>query len=520
MSNTPDWSGGYVTDIDYTYHFFRELSPLHLRFSALMAGYRPFLQSVPPPSQSEKFVYCELGCGNGVSTNIFAAAHPEGQFFGIDYMPSHINFASGLARQAGLDNIHFLEADFRQLDKEDIPSCDFIVCHGVYSWISQENQAAIRKFVKEKLKPGGIFYVSYNCLPGWAAKAPIQHLYHMFGHSSQGDTLEQVDQAMAKFDQAFATGKGYFEAQQQSIQKQLNAIKKQEKSYVPHEYFNQDWHLFYHTDIISQFQEAKLSWVGSAVLFDLYIESVLGEEAKQILDQYKDPGIKETLKDYFINKQFRKDVFMRGPLKISPREQSRLLLETKFCLTVLRENLTLEMTINGANFNGKADTYLPIADALAESPKTLAELVNLPALEGKGLANVLQTVCCLMDSGQASICEPLNKKAQKSMRQMNLAILEQAQYAKKIDMMLCPSARTGIGVSWLQQIFIKALLEKQSPEQVAWQAMLALGERMPSKEGKPLTTEQENLAALHDKFLEFEKIRPQIFKLLGLDGKA
>ncbi len=145
-------------------------------------------------------------------------------------MPSHINFASGLARQAGLDNIHFLEADFRHLDKEEIPSCDFIVCHGVYSWISQENHAAIRKFVKEKLKPGGIFYISYNCLPGWAATAPIQHLYRMFGQSSQGDTLEQVGQAMAKFDQVSATGKGYFGAQQKSIERQLNTIKKHEKT--------------------------------------------------------------------------------------------------------------------------------------------------------------------------------------------------------------------------------------------------------------------------------------------------
>lgn len=510
MRNLPDWSDGYITDLEYTYSFFRELSPENLRFAALYAGYRP---AASPPRHG-KFVYCELGCGNGVSTNIFASAHPEGQFFGIDYNPSHIAFASGLARQAELDNINFLEADFRHLDKEDIPPCDFIICHGIYSWVSQENQAAIRKFVRDKLKPGGIFYISYNCLPGWAAAAPIQHLYRLFGQSALGDILQRVPQAMEKFDQAFATGKGYF-ALQKPIESKINEIKKHDKVYVAHEYFNQNWNLFYHTDIVQQFQEAKVAYAGSATLFDSYLENFLGEQERQILNQYKDQGMRETLKDYFINRNFRKDLFIRGPLPLSSREKSRLLFATKFCLNIPREAFSLEMTLSGVKVEGKPDIYLPIADALAQSPKTLEELVNLVKQEP---SVVLQTMCYLLDSAQVSIAaDPLDKKARTTIHQMNLAILEQALYAKKLNIMVCPDGRTGVGISWLNQLFIKALLEKQPPAQVVWQAMLAFGERMANENGQPLETEEENLAAIHAKFSEFEKIRPQVCKVLGLE---
>jgi len=71
-----------------------------------------------------------------------------------------------LSKSTGLTNLKLREADFRYLETRDLPDFDFITVHGVLSWINAENRKAIQRFVLKKLKPGGILYLSYNCLPG------------------------------------------------------------------------------------------------------------------------------------------------------------------------------------------------------------------------------------------------------------------------------------------------------------------------------------------------------------------
>jgi hypothetical protein len=64
------WNSGYITDLDYTHGFYRELEPGYLSCAALFSGHLP-------PDTDSTFSYCELGCGNGLSTNIIASAWPR-----------------------------------------------------------------------------------------------------------------------------------------------------------------------------------------------------------------------------------------------------------------------------------------------------------------------------------------------------------------------------------------------------------------------------------------------------------
>ena len=111
-----DWADGYVVDVGYTHGYFRELSPALLRFVALLGG-------VEAP-RAGPFGYCELGCGNGYSTALHAAANPQGSFVGADFNPTHIHNAQRLARDAGLDNVRFLEKSFDELRNEALPAAD------------------------------------------------------------------------------------------------------------------------------------------------------------------------------------------------------------------------------------------------------------------------------------------------------------------------------------------------------------------------------------------------------------
>jgi len=63
--------------------------------------------------------------------------------------------------------------------REHLPEFDMIVAHGVWSWISDENHATIVDIARRKLAAGGIFYIGYNCTPGWSPMMPPRHLMQL-----------------------------------------------------------------------------------------------------------------------------------------------------------------------------------------------------------------------------------------------------------------------------------------------------------------------------------------------------
>ena len=79
----------------------------------------------------------------------------------------------------------------------ELPQFDFICLHGVYTWINVENRKAIVDFIRTRLKPGGLVYISYNCLPGWSATAPLRRVMTDYAHAGGGTTLQQVDRALS-----------------------------------------------------------------------------------------------------------------------------------------------------------------------------------------------------------------------------------------------------------------------------------------------------------------------------------
>src|SRR5437879_256144 len=121
---------GYVTDVPYVFGFKPMLAPAWLDLVAIIGG-------VAPPARAGGCAWCDLGCGQGVPAAILAATHPNGTFHGIDAMPGHIEHATRLAAEAEADNAHFYAADFAAALALPLPRFDYIVAHGVYSWVDK-----------------------------------------------------------------------------------------------------------------------------------------------------------------------------------------------------------------------------------------------------------------------------------------------------------------------------------------------------------------------------------------------
>jgi SAM-dependent methyltransferase len=169
MSTMTFQTSGYVIDVPYTWHFARELAPAWLDLVAMVSG-------IEPPHR-ESFTWCELGCGYGLTTSILAATHPGGQFCGIDFNAAHIESAKRFATECEIENVAFHHTDFSTAIEAMACSFDYIVLHGVYSWVDKQAQNALLQFIDRHLNPGGLVYVSYNAIPGRAADLPSGSRY-------------------------------------------------------------------------------------------------------------------------------------------------------------------------------------------------------------------------------------------------------------------------------------------------------------------------------------------------------
>jgi methyltransferase-like protein/protein-L-isoaspartate O-methyltransferase len=112
----------------------------------------------------------EIGCAGGGNLIPFAAAHPQARVVGIDLSQVQIDQGRMRAQKLGLDNLELLAGDIARLDLEALGQFDFVIAHGVYSWVPPEVQEVLLSAFRRLLAPEGVAYVSYNVYPGWKTK--------------------------------------------------------------------------------------------------------------------------------------------------------------------------------------------------------------------------------------------------------------------------------------------------------------------------------------------------------------
>lgn len=299
-----NWSEGYLTEIDYTWGFHQELSPTNLVWVSALRGHTP-------PALDAPFTYCELGCGNALSLNVFAAAHPKASFYGVDFNPSHIANGGRVAEQGGIQNITFMERSFGDLQGEkDLPQFDMIALHGIWSWVSGENRQHIKNFLRERLKPGGLVYVSYNALPGWSEMVTVQRLMSDVANRTQGDTEMKVKAAIEWLRKYWETLNK--EALSRSFRTRIERIFNSDTAYLAHEYFNKHWTLFFFQDVVQELRAAKLTWLTTATLSQVEPSFYLSRAKLTLVRELQDPLDQEQMRDLLSNGSFRRDVFLKG----------------------------------------------------------------------------------------------------------------------------------------------------------------------------------------------------------------
>jgi SAM-dependent methyltransferase len=508
-----DWASGYVTDIEYTYGYYPELNPLRARLALLKAGL------VAPQVRTA----CELAFGQGLAIN-FHAATSSTEWWGTDFNPAQTKFAQECAAAAQRD-VHLYDEAFSDFcTRRDLPDFDYIAVHGIWSWITLDNRAVIVDFIRRKLKVGGVLYISYNAMPGWAVFAPMQHLLleHARVMAARGrGVVSRFDAALEFADQMVAKNARYGHANPR-VAERLKKVREADPTYATHEYLCEEWRPLPIADMARWLEPAKVSYACSAHYLDHVDALNLTPEQQAMLADISDPIFRETTRDFMVNTQFRRDYWIKGPRRLSMLEQVEALRRHRVMLMQPRSNVSLKVTGALAEAQLTEAVYAPILDALADhQSRTIEQLEQITKPNNITLGQLVEAVMVLTGSGamQPAQDSEISRKAKPYTHRLNTHLMDLARASGEIAQLASPVTGGGANVNRLEQLFLLARAQgrRQPGEwaQAAWQLLSAQGQRV-RKNDKALESADENVAELTRQAEAFAEKRLPILKALEI----
>jgi SAM-dependent methyltransferase len=510
------WNEGYVSEVTYTTGFYREFSPGWIALAAMLLGHRP------PPS-SGAFRWAELGCGQGLAPNALAAAHKQAEFWGFDFNPSHIENARRMAASAGLGNAHFVEASFAELAAGDgpaLPSFDYIVLHGVWSWVSAENRAHMVEFIRRHLAPGGIAYVSYNALAGWASMVPVQRMMRLLAQVQPGPSGEAVGRAMANTLEIARSDAGFFSVNP-AVLGRLEQAQALDNRYLAHEYFNTSWDPVTFDEVSTAMEDAKCGFIGSATLTDNIDGVSVPAGVAKLLTQVTDQRLREAIRDLGAARPFRRDLFRRGT-EAPPQGEHLALLQSLVLTGLGRENeRDLKISTGIGHVVPRPEIYDPLIQRMAHGPLSFDELRSTGPLAGQPLSEVLQVLAFLLTGGLALPSQPeaaaieATAGATALNRQIGLANANGAN----INALVSPRLGTAVVVDVVETLLLLPLLDGHANPAVLTEhvlELLAKSGRSVLKDGAVTTDPDQTREVMGRTVARILSERIGLFRSLGI----
>lgn len=488
-----EWTAGYITEIDYTHGYYPELSPLRAQTTLEWAGlFAPKIDAA-----------CELAFGQGISLNINAAAGVA-HWDGNDFNPAQASFAAEMASYAGNSGQLTDESFAEFCNRSDLPDYDFIGLHGIFSWVTAENQRHIESFIKQKLKKGGVLYISYNTFPGWSAMLPVQHLLsqhaQVLGAPGSG-VLSRLDAALQFADQVLAT-QPMSARQNPSMAERYKRMRALNRHYLAHEYFNRNWEPMFFAEMAQRLQDCKLSYGCSAAATDFVDALNVTTDQANLLRTITDPVYRETVRDFITNQQFRRDYWVKGARRMTQQEQLQTLRAQRYMLTASHKTFQLKISCGMGEATLQEKVYLPLLEALSNyQAHSVGALETRLKEHGVGIQNLMQSLMVMVSKGtiQPVQSESAIAAALPRTQKLNRWLIERARGHAEIATLASAMTGSGLVVTRIEQLFLLGTVSgHKSAEALAsfvWGILQPQGQRM-LKEGKPIENAEENLAEL------------------------
>ena len=293
-TNAQENSHNAYDDVAYGSYPFPQTNPIILQSIAKLFGL-----STPPPETAH---ILEIGCAAGSNILSIASCFPNSQCVGIDYSQKQIEEGRKRVKDAGITNLDLKYMSIMDVTK-DFGTFDYIISHGVLSWVPADVQAKLFEMSKENLSPDGIAYISYNTLPGWNAVRSIRDMMvHYTKHMD--DPAAQIAKARQVLKQIHDNIKDSKSPLATAVAAEMKQCEKATDYFIFHEYLERDNDAFYFHDIITKAKNVGLQYLGDISLTGMDSGNMLPETA-QLLAAGNDVLATEQAMDFIHDRRFR-----------------------------------------------------------------------------------------------------------------------------------------------------------------------------------------------------------------------
>lgn len=276
----------------YPYH---QSHPTHLATIARLFGHRT------PELNGCRVL--ELGCAAGGNLLPMAVEFPDAHFVGIDLSPRQIDLGREAVRTLGVKNLDLRAGSITDIGP-DWGTFDYILCHGVYSWVPDEVQAKILDVCRTNLSADGVGYVSYNTYPGWHLRGMLREI--MCFHAARfTQPEEQVKEARELLTFLTETSAGQNTPHALALAQETELLRQQSDSYLYHEHLEEFNSPCYFFEFAGRVKAAGLQYLGDAAVGSMFPLGLAAKATATLGRLCRDQIQLEQYLDFVRNRTFR-----------------------------------------------------------------------------------------------------------------------------------------------------------------------------------------------------------------------
>lgn len=278
----------------------------------------------------------ELGCASGGNIIPHAQNYPEAEFLGIDLSSVQINQGLQVISTLGLKNIRLETQSILDMSAAD-GLFDYIICHGVLSWVPENVREKIFDICKTNLSPQGIAFVSYNTLPGWSMVSGVRemmryHTAHILDPKEKASQARNLLKFVSDTSSAIAN-KTYGDC----IERELTFLNEHDDFYLLHDHLEENNTQFYFYDFVKSVEKKDLQYLADAEVFTMYPHN-FDQKVVEALSQINNLIQAEQYMDFFRGRRFRQSLLCHKDVRIDRELKPESLLDFYITSKIQPEN--------------------------------------------------------------------------------------------------------------------------------------------------------------------------------------
>ena len=332
MPDSPSEHKNSYDQVPYKSHPFVQAHPDRLATIASLFGIRPALV--------ERCRVLELGCASGGNLLPMADQFPSSEFIGIDASLRQIQDGNRTLTQSGLTNVELRQQDI--LEFTDDRPFDFIISHGVYSWVPTAVQHRMLQICRDCLAPNGIAYVSYNTYPGWHMRGMIRDVMR-YRAQSFSDPRQKLSQARGLLTFLSNSVNSENSPYGLMLKQELESIAHADDSYLQHEHLEEVNDPIYFHQFAELASAAGLQYLGEADFGVMSVENFPEQVQSMLLSVSRDTIEIEQYMDFLRNRAFRQTLLVRDDCHFDRTPEPRALLKLRVSSSAKSETETVDL---------------------------------------------------------------------------------------------------------------------------------------------------------------------------------